>query len=70
MASRDVYVVKGTHGFHDADGTLDVPTYGLFFARDRAEDFAEYCVTIGDDAVVEAVPWSEFKETVWDYPDD
>lgn len=70
MASRDVYVVKGTTGFYDADGTLDIPTYGLFFAKDRAEDFVDYYATIGIDAIVKTVPWAEFKETVWDYPED
>lgn len=49
------YELVGKDEFIDEGGTVDHPCYGLFPARDTAEEVADYFMTVGTDVEVVAV---------------
>lgn len=61
---RTWYQLFGTDEFMDADGSIDRPCYGIFPARDTAEDVADYFLTLGHDTEIVEVQadWTKAKQ--------
>lgn len=61
---RTWYQLLGTDEFIDADGSIDRPCYGIFPARDTAEDVADYFLTLGHDTEIVEVQadWTKAKQ--------
>lgn len=61
---RTWYQLFGTDTFVDADGSIDRPCYGIFPARDTAEDVADYFLTLGHDTEIVEVQadWTKAKQ--------
>lgn len=49
---RTWYQLLGSDRFVDEGGEVDRPCYGIFPARDTAEDVADYFMTIGVDTEI------------------
>lgn len=58
--------------FTDADGSIDRPCYGIFPAKDTAEDVAEYFATVGRETEIVEVEadWWKAVEGVDGYKGD
>lgn len=54
------WMILGTDRFTDADGSVDRPCYGIFPARDTAEEVAGYFATVGTETEIVEVEadWS------------
>lgn len=61
---RTWYELRGTEEFIDAGGTVDRACYGLFPARDTAEEIADYFMTVGIDVEIIEIEadWSRAVE--------
>lgn len=61
---RTWYQLFGTDEFMDADGSTDRPCYGIFPARDTAEDVADYFLTLGcgTEIVEVQADWTKAKQ--------
>lgn len=62
-----MYELLGTDEFRDADGEVNRPCYGIFPARDIAEEVAEYFVTVGRPTELVAVraDWPRARRVEW-----
>lgn len=54
----------GDDRFVDADGSIDRPCYGIFPAKDTAEEVAGYFATVGvkTDIVAVTADWTKAKD--------
>lgn len=61
---RTWYQLFGKDEFVDEGGEVDRPCYGIFPARDTAEDVADYFLTLGRDTEIVEVKadWTRAKQ--------
>ena len=59
------WMLLGMDRFIDADGSEDRPCYGIFPARDTAEEVSEYFATVGTETEIVEVEadWSKALES-------